>query len=154
MEGGDAYDMGDGSIFVASTATLVYENGDSIYAEFDSQPYTVEALCAVDLNGVSASSGADGEYTVYVGESLEIDCGREFDSTYNLYSWEITEGASLAELSGEINQACRITAKKEGTVKVRVTYEYGIKEPDVLTDIPRTVGRSKILEYIVNIKKK
>lgn len=125
-----------------------------IYAEFDSKPKTVEALCVVNLKNASKPEKVDGEYSVRVGEKISIDCGRESDSTYNTYEWEITEGESLAVLEGNTHQQCSIIAKNEGTVRVRVLYEYGIKEPDVLTGNMRTSNKSKTLEYLITIKKK
>lgn len=125
-----------------------------IYAELDSKPNVVEALCAVDLKNLSESVNADGQYSMYVGESINIDGGREFDSTYDTYKWEIVSGSDLVTLTGDAHQSCTVAAKKEGTVRVRLTYDYGIKEPDVLTGIIRTVNKSKTLEYVITIKKK
>lgn len=125
-----------------------------IYAELDSKPNVVEALCAVDLKNLSESVNADGVYSMYVGESINIDGGHEFDSTYNTYKWEIVSGSDLVSLTGDVNQSCTVAAKKEGTSRIRLTYEYGIKEPDVLTGNMRTVNKSKTLEYVITIKKK
>lgn len=125
-----------------------------IYAELDSKPNVVEALCAVDLKNLSEPVNADGEYSMYTGESISIDGGREFDSTYNIYKWEIVSGADLVTLTGDVNQSCTVAAKKEGTARIRLTYEYGKKEPDVLTGNLRTVNKSKTAEYVITIKKK
>lgn len=125
-----------------------------IYAKLDSKPNVVEALCAVDLKNLTEPVNADGAYSIYTGESINIDGGREYDSTYNIYRWEIVSGSDLVTLTGDVNQSCTVTAKKEGTARIRLTYEYGKKEPDVLTGNLRTVNRSKTLEYVVTIKKK
>lgn len=137
---------------------MYYEPGSVIvyyiYAELDSKPNVVEALCAVDLKNLSESVDADGEYSMYVGESISIDGGREFDSTYNTYKWEIVSGSDLVTLTGDASRSCTVSAEKEGSVRVRLTYEYGIKEPDVLTGIMRTANKSRTLEYVITIKKK
>lgn len=125
-----------------------------IYAKLDSKPNVVEALCAVDLKNLSESVKADGEYSMYVGEKINIDGGREFDTTYNTYKWEVVSGSDLVTLTGDAHQSCTVAAEKEGTVRIRLTYEYGIKEPDVLTGIMRTANKSKTLEYVITIKKK
>lgn len=125
-----------------------------IYAEFLTSPYTVEALCAVDLNGGQSAVQADGEYTLYTGESLDITCPTEYDTNYELFTWEIVEGSSLAEVAGTISRTCTVKANRPGTVRVKVTYEYGIDEPDVLTGFARNSDKSKTMEYLIHIDQK
>lgn len=131
-----------------------------IYAEFDSEPYTFEALCAVDLrdgtvdltDSTVKDSSVKEKNTIARGESLKISCPTKYDTNYELFKWEIVEGASLAEISGTVSKTCTVKAKKAGTVRLKVTYEYGIDEPDVLTGIDRNVNRSETHEYLIRIE--
>ncbi len=130
-----------------------------IYAQFDSAPYEIEALCAVNLSNLSsdaagAASEADGHYVMYVGEELELDCPVEFGTNYELFTWEIEEGSSLAVLSGTISRSCTVTAYRPGTVRLRVKYEYGKDEPDVLTGYLRNAGHTDYREYVITIREK
>ncbi|MCI7812449.1 MAG: hypothetical protein SO016_12470 [Lachnospiraceae bacterium] len=123
-----------------------------IYAEFNSSPYVIEALCAVDLNGGQAAVHSDGTYSIRIGETLDIGCPTEFGANYNLFTWEIAEGSSFIEISNTISQTCTVKANRAGTARVKVTYEYGVDEPDVLTGISRNVNRSKTFEYLITIQ--
>ena len=122
-----------------------------IYAAFDSSPYTVEALCAVDLSTGSAPQ-ADETLTMYTGQSLNLTCPTEFGANYELFTWEIVEGGALAEVSGATSKTCTLTANRAGTVRLRVTYQYGVDEPDVLTGIPRNVDKSRTRDYLITIE--
>lgn len=151
--------LADYSEFKELTVRVMYLDKDVeavyyIYAELKSEPYTIEALCAVDLNGGKAAVQADDKYTMYVGETLDVSCPKAFVPNYELFTWEITEGASLAELSGTKSPSCTLKAKKAGTVRVKVTYEYGIDEPDVLTGNLRNENKTKTYEYLITIQSK
>ncbi|MCM1189697.1 MAG: hypothetical protein NC541_10435 [bacterium] len=151
--------LADYSEFEELTVRVMYWNKNVeavyyIYAELKSAPYTVEALCAVNLNGGKAAAQVDEQYTMYTGETLELSCPKAFVPNYELFTWEITDGASLAELSETESPACTVKANKAGTVRVKVTYEYGIDEPDVLTGIPRNTNKTKTYEYLITIQNK
>ncbi len=124
-------------------------------AQFDCAPYEMEVLMAVPLGKSSTvANKPNDEFTILAGQSIKITAPKEFDTQYDTWSWEFIEGSSLAELSGTVAQTCTLSAHtKTGDVRIKVTYEYGKKEPDVLTGDPRTVGRSKTLEYVIHIVK-
>ena len=121
-----------------------------IYAQFDTAPYTIEALCAVSLE-TEEESRADEEFSLSVGQSLDITCPARDYTNYQQFTWEIVEGTGLAELTGVVARTCTLTALRPGTVLLRSTYEYGIDEPDVLTGFPRNVNRSETRTYLITI---
>ena len=121
-----------------------------IYAEFDTSPYTLEALVAVEL-GATAET-ADGVYTLSPGGTATITCPTEFGTNYQLFSWEVVEGTGNVTLSGTTSQTCTIQAVQSGTALVRATYTYGVDEPDVLTGIPRNVERQNTYTYRIEIQ--
>ena len=120
-----------------------------IYAEFDTSPYTLEALAAVELGAVAET--ADGVYDLSPGESVDITCPSEFGVNYERFSWEILEGSGAVTLTGEVAETCRITGVSAGTARVRVTYDYGVDEPDVLTGIPRNTPKQRSHEYLIRV---
>lgn len=123
-----------------------------ISAEFDSAPYAVEALAAVSLaEKPDVYRGKDGQYALAVGESMELACPDEYGASYNLYQWEVVDGMPLVQLSGEISRICTITGLAPGKAIIKLTYEYGMDEPDVLTGYPRNVSHTKELEYAVYV---
>ncbi len=122
-----------------------------IYAEFTSSPYEIEALCAVDLSNAEIDPSAPQEQTMYMNDTLNITCPVVYDTRWELFSWKIIEGDSVISLTGDIAQTCTITAKQPGRAVVEVTYSYGVKEPDVLTGIPRSVEKSQTHRYAVNV---
>lgn len=119
---------------------------------FKTEPYEVEAVAAVKMEGEPVGEDADGVYSLKVGDRAKIDCGlSHFGASYNLYKWEIVSGHSLLELDGDISKTCSITAKKEGMARLRVTYEYGAEGKDVLTGRKITDHKSKTAEYVIVI---
>ena len=121
-------------------------------AQFDTAPYEMELLIAVPLGTNEVlENQPDDEFTLRVGQSLNITGPHEFDATTNRWAWEFIQNPSLATLEGDVAQTCTITARSAGDLRVRVTYRYSIKEPDVLTGIARTVQRSTTREYVVHI---
>lgn len=122
-------------------------------AQFESEPYEVETLIAVPIGlDTVAENQPDGEYTISVGSYVDISGPYEYDTGYDLWSWEFVYGDSLATLTGENAQICRITGTSAGEIRVRVTYSYSVKEPDVLTGIERSVSHSTSQEFVVTIK--
>ncbi|MCD8105121.1 MAG: hypothetical protein LUF35_08995 [Lachnospiraceae bacterium] len=121
-------------------------------AQFQTAPYEIEALIAVSIGtDTVVANQADEEYTISTGESVSITGPWEFDSGYNLWTWEFLEGSNLAEMSGTVSQTCTVTGHKTGDVRVKVTYEYSVEEADVLTGIERSVGKSTTREYVIHI---
>ena len=136
----------------ALTMRLMYydKGGDAVfyvYARFKSgnEPQEVEALCAVDTE-TNTGTINDATY-LKAGNTITLKyTHREFDTSYNVFNWEIIEGADKVSIS-HVGDTCDVTAKSPGVATVRVTYEYSKEEPDVLTGIPRTVGHSIQEEY-------
>lgn len=119
---------------------------------FKTEPYEVEAVAAVKMEGEPVGEDADGVYSLKVGDRAQIDCGlSHYGASYNHYKWEIVSGHSLLELDGDISKTCSITAKKEGMARIRVTYEYGAEGKDVLTGRKITDHKSKTAEYVIVI---
>lgn len=122
-------------------------------AQFESSPYEVEALVAVAIGtDTVVENKPDGEYTISVGGTVDITGPSEFDTGYDLWAWEFVEGEDCAKLTGANAQICRVTGEKTGDVRVRVTYSYSVKEPDVLTGIERSVGHSTTREYVIHVE--
>ena len=124
-----------------------------ICATFDTEPYEVEALCAVRMGAEPVGEDADGVMEISVGERKKLDSGlSEFGASYNLYNWEIVSGGSLIKLDHDVSKACIIEANKAGTARVRVTYEYGAEGRNVLTGNRQTDHKSKTREYVIVIE--
>ena len=122
-----------------------------VYAGLDSAPRTMEALIAVDLD-VEPMETADGTYSLSAGGSAAITCPTEFGTNYDTFSWEILSGSSVVSLSGATSRTCTVHALRTGTARVRVTYHYGVDEPDVLTGIPRNADKTKTYEYLIQVQ--
>ncbi len=119
---------------------------------FDTAPYTYEAVAAVGMGGTPASTGADDVFTMSVSEDLPISfTAREYGATYELFTWEILEGSNLIELTGTRSSTCNVHAWDPGTVRIRVYYEYGTREPDILTGNMVPAQHSRTREYVINI---
>lgn len=123
-----------------------------IYAELSTAPYTVEALCTVSLARSEGFSGRENERLIHIGESIQIDSPREFHPNYELFTWEIVEGTGVVELSGTISAICTVRALRTGTAVVRVSYNYGVDEPDVLTGIRRNADHTRTVEYSIYVQ--
>ena len=119
---------------------------------FDTEPYEVEALAAVRMGNEPVGEDADGVMEISVGEKKKLDSGlSEFGASYNIYKWEVVSGGSLIHLSQDVSKTCAIEARKEGTARVRVTYEYGAKGRNVLTGREQTDHKSKTKEFVIVI---
>ncbi len=122
-------------------------------AQFESSPYEVETLIAVAIGtDTVAENKPNGEYTISVGDSIDITGPYEYDTGYDLWEWVFVEGEEYADLTGSNAQICKITGVKSGDVRVKVTYSYSVKEPDVLTGIARSVGHSTTCEYVIHVE--
>lgn len=143
------------SSFSDATVRVMYMDNEIavfyIYAEYTTSPLVMEALCAVPLTDELTEDEID--YTTYVGQSISVPYEwTEFGASYELFDWEIISGGDLASLSNTKSKTCILTANKPGLVGLRVTYNYGAKEPDVLTGNPRSVSRTKTQDYTILIK--
>lgn len=120
--------------------------------QFDTEPYEYEVLAAVSLGGTPKGANADEVINVSRGDTFEIAfTGTEFDTHYDLYTWEILEGSSLIELTGARSSTCTVKAYDAGTARVRITYEYGVDGKNPLTGSDQTDFKSKTREYVINI---
>ena len=124
-----------------------------IAAEFDSEPYELEALAAIRMSDVTAYNEDAERITMYVGETRTLSFDdRAYMPTVEFYQWELLEGSSCVERSGVRSRECRVSAVWKGRVRIRATYTYRVTEPDMLTGINGTVEKSKVKEYIIDIE--
>ena len=75
----------------------------------------------------------DADYTMRVGESLQLDCPRRFGANTEQFRWAVDEGADLVSLEGEISASCTVTAKAPGRAVVSVVYDHSYDTTDILT---------------------
>lgn len=121
---------------------------------FETAPYTYEAVAAVSMGSTPQGAKADAVYTMNAGEEMQISFdATEFMPTYELFMWEILEGSSLIELSNTRSKTCTVRAYDPGTVRLKVTYEYGAEGTNVLTGLSETKFLSKTREYVITISK-
>lgn len=138
-------------MYVKKNVVAVFHVG----VRYDSAPYEEEYLIAVPIDKSTVSANKpDGEFTVYVGEKITIDGPKKFGSNYDRWKWEFVENSQLAKLTGAVSRSAAVTGKKAGDARIRVTYQYGIDEPDVLTGIKRNVNKTESKEYVIHIKKR
>lgn len=132
---------------------MYYQPGsDAVYYVYGrfadkTEPKEVEALIAVNMAG--GGSGAAIENTTYVkpGSTIKlVYTHREFGTSYDVFKWEVVEGAGKVTLNAT-GDTCEVTAQTPGLAIVRVTYEYGVEEPDVLTGVLRTVNKAITQDY-------
>lgn len=140
------------SDFEAVTVRVMYyqPGGEAVYYIYAKMPYAepseVEALVAVSLANSSGGSFSDAT-RLKVGDTVTVNySGQEWMPNYEVYEWEITDGAGNVSIDDNVD-SCEVTAKGKGVATVKVTYNYGTEEPDVLTGIMRRVGKSKSQTY-------
>ncbi len=109
------------------------------------EPREVEALCVVDMAQKNGPIG-DGIYVTVGGSTTVKFTDREYFPAWELYDWIILEGADKISIDPS-RESCKVTGLAPGVASIQVTYDYGKEEPDVLTGIPRTVGRKKTKTY-------
>lgn len=120
--------------------------------QFDTAPFEYEVLTAVSLGGTPKGAKADEVINVSRGDTFEIAfTGTEFNTHYDLYTWEILEGSSLIELTGSRNSTCTVKAYDAGTVRLKLLYEYAVDGVHPLTGNKSTDFKSKTREYVINI---
>ncbi len=122
------------------------------YAAFSAAPYEIEGLVAVDMlgNGDGASA-SNADYTMQVGQKLTITGPSEFKTGHELWTWSYISGSEYSELHDTVSQTCTLVARKPGTVRLQVLYDYSVKEPDILTGIESTVQKEETVEYTILI---
>ena len=124
-----------------------------IAAEFDSEPYELEALAAIRLDDAKSYSGNAERITMHVGDTRTFRYDDGVTGAENeQYQWETLEGSSCVELKGVRHRECEISAVWEGQVRIRVTYKYRTTVPDALTDIKRVAYKSYEKEHIIDIE--
>ncbi len=122
------------------------------YAAFSSAPYEMEGLAAFDLLGTGGAANAgNADYTVRVGEELKISGPSEFKTGHELWTWSYISGSEYSELHDTVSQTCTLIARKPGMVRLKVLYDYSVKEPDILTGIESTVQKEQTKEYTILI---
>ena len=87
----------------------------------------------------SAEKDTEHTYTISKGEDIILSCDREFSPAYELYTWKILNGTDIVSLDSAVSASCTVHGKNKGAATVQVTYNWGATEPDVLTEIDRTV---------------
>ncbi len=121
--------------------------------QFETEPYQVEALIAVGIGtDTVAENQPDDEYTISVGQYVEITGPSVYGAGYNLWEWEIMYGDTYVDLTGDVAQTCMVSGISSGEARVKVTYSYSVKEADVLTGIERSVSHSTTREYVITVK--
>ncbi len=124
-----------------------------IAAEFDSEPYELEALAAIRLDDAKSYNGNAERITMHVGETRTFRYDDVATGVKNEeFQWETLEGSSCVELKGVRRRECEISAVWKGQVRIRVTYKYRTTVPDALTDIERVAYKSYEKEYIIDIE--
>ena len=123
-----------------------------IYARLSDAPYEIEALVAPSLAHTEGYTGAANEHLLAVGRSVELSPSRKFSPNYEVFTWELVDGSGVVELANTTSPSCTVTGKRAGTAVVRVSYSYGLDEPDVLTGIMRNVGHTDVTEYRIYVE--
>jgi hypothetical protein len=72
--------------------------------------------------------------------------------SYEVYTWEILDGSRYIELTGTRSETCTVYGTAPGTAHIRVTYEYGVTEPDMLTGINQKVNKSLTTDYEIAVQ--
>lgn len=122
-----------------------------IYAKCKNAPYEIEALCAVKPKAAKPKNTVN----IKKGSTKSISFnGQVYGTGYEVYKWKILEGSQYITLSSKTSSTCKVKGKKKGTAKIQVTYDYSVKEPDVLTGIIRSVAHSKTETYTIKVKYK
>ncbi len=139
------------------TVRVMYWNPDVvgvyyIYARLSDAPYEIEALVAPSLAHTEGYTGAANEHLLAVGRSVELSPSRKYSPNYEVFTWELVDGAGVVELANTTSPSCTVTGNRAGTAVVRVSYSYGLDEPDVLTGIMRNVGHTDVTEYRIYVE--
>ena len=142
----------NGRDFQALTVRVMYyqSGGEAVYYVYarttSAEPGEVEALVAVDMS--AGSGGNFGNATrLSVGDSFSLNySGEVFGANYHVYEWTVTDGEGNVRIEGT-GSKCRVEALEKGVATVKVTYEYGVDEPDILTGIVGPASKSKTQSY-------
>lgn len=109
----------------------------------------MEALSG-PMGGKGPRSG-DADYTMRVGESLQLDCPRRFGANTEQFRWAVDEGADLVSLTGEISASATVTALAPGRVVVSVVYDHSYDTTDILTGNPTYGFDAPTYYFIIEI---
>lgn len=123
-----------------------------VYARMSSAPYEIEALIAPSLSRTEGFTGASDERQMTQGQTISLDCSRKFLPNYELFTWELVSGQGVVELSGTTSATCSVKALRTGTAVVRVSYNYGVDEPDVLTGYDRNADHTDVQEFVIYVQ--
>lgn len=130
------------------------KGGDAVYYVYgrfsdNTQPKEVEALIAVNMavDGVME----DTTYLTVYSDVTVTYTHREFGSKYDVFTWEVIDGKGKVNITST-GDSCVIEGVSPGFALVRVTYEYGVEEPDVLTGITTTVTKSLTEDYHIIVE--
>lgn len=123
-----------------------------VYAKLASAPYEIEALIAPSLDKSEGYTGGSAERQMVQGQTITLDCSRKYGPNYELYTWEIVSGSGVVELTNTTSPSCTVTAMRSGTAVVRVSYNYGMDEPDVLTGIERNADHTDVQEFTIYVQ--
>lgn len=129
---------------------MYYEKGgDAVYYVYgrfadNKEPKEVEALIAVNMAGDGVVE--DATY-MKAGSTVKlVYTHREFGTKFDVFKWEVIDGQGKVSISST-GDTCEVTGTAPGLAIVRVTYEYGVEEPDVLTGNMRTVTKAITQDY-------
>lgn len=137
--------------FEELTMRVMYyqQGGDAVYYVYgrfadSKEPKEVEALIAVNMAGDGVVE--DATY-MKAGSTVKLQyTHREFGTKFDVFKWEVIDGKDKVSISST-GDTCEVTGTAAGVAIVRVTYEYGVEEPDVLTGNPRTVTKAITQDY-------
>lgn len=116
----------------------------------DGKEYTIEGLIAVKYKDPMGEVSETVTLEKGTAESFSFD-NPAFLPNYETYEWTIISGSDKITLSNKTSRTCKVKGKKKGTAVIRVIYEYGVDEPDILTGIERNVNRSKSKLYRIKV---
>ena len=101
--------------------------------------------------GGKGSRSGDADYTMRVGERLQLDCPRKFGANTEQFRWAVDEGADLVSLDGEISASATVTALAPGRVVVSVVYDHSYDTTDILTGNPTYGFAAPTYYFIIEI---
>jgi len=146
------------------------EDGDAVYYLYiksRSEPFMeLEILCHVNTAPppeipfpevdesklVKVKGNSNQTITITTDQFLEIEVTmREWDSSYHVYEWSITEGEDIL-LMDDVYDSAKFAPLAAGEAEVKMKYKYSVEEPDVLTGIPRRKAKSKTRTYTIIIE--
>lgn len=101
--------------------------------------------------GGKGSRSGDADYTMRVGDRLQLDCPRKFGANTEQFRWAVDEGADLVSLDGEISASTTVTALAPGRAVVSVVYDHSYDTTDILTGNPTYGFDAPTYYFIIEI---